>query len=145
MELRGLWNICHEIYACLMLSIVIGLLSVQDDVIKWKHFPRHWPLVMGIHRSPVNSPHKGLWLGTLMLSLTWAWTSGWANHRDAGDLTHYRSHHDVTVMSCWLYLLSLSYIHHGSFGKWCLGICIIHIVNYFAQMLSTIILCWSVR
>ena len=29
------------------------------DVIKWKHFPRYWPFVRGIHRLPVNSPHKG--------------------------------------------------------------------------------------
>ena len=32
---------------------------IHDDVIKWKHFPRYWPFVRGIHRSPVNSPHKG--------------------------------------------------------------------------------------
>ena len=25
--------------------------SFHDDVIKWKHFPRHWPFVRGIHRS----------------------------------------------------------------------------------------------
>ena len=31
----------------------------HDDVIKWKHFPRYWPFVRGIHRSPVNSTHKG--------------------------------------------------------------------------------------
>ena len=31
----------------------------HDDVMKWKHFPRYWPFVRGIHRSPVNSPHKG--------------------------------------------------------------------------------------
>ena len=31
----------------------------HDDVIKWKHFPCYWPFVQGIHRSPVNSPHKG--------------------------------------------------------------------------------------
>ena len=31
----------------------------HDDVIKWKHFPRYWSFVWGIHRSPVNSPHKG--------------------------------------------------------------------------------------
>ena len=31
----------------------------HDDVIKWKHFPRNWPFVRAIHRSPVNSPHKG--------------------------------------------------------------------------------------
>ena len=41
--------------------------SLHDDVIKWKHFPRYWPFVRGIHRSPVNSPHKGQWRGALML------------------------------------------------------------------------------
>ena len=25
---------------------------------KWKHFPRYWPFVRGIHRSPVNTPNK---------------------------------------------------------------------------------------
>ena len=35
----------------------------HDDVIKWKHFLRNWPFVRGIHRSPVNSPHKGQWSG----------------------------------------------------------------------------------
>ena len=34
------------------------IVSLHDDVIKWKHFPRYWPFVWGIHRSPVNSPHK---------------------------------------------------------------------------------------
>ena len=29
------------------------VLSIRDDVIKWKHFPRYWPFVRGIHR--VNS------------------------------------------------------------------------------------------
>ena len=42
---------------------------MHDDVIKWKHFPRNWPFMWGIHRSPVNSPHKGQWRGALMLSL----------------------------------------------------------------------------
>ena len=49
-----------------------GVLALHDDVIKWKHFPRYWPLVRGIHRSPVNSPHKGQWRGALMFSLTCA-------------------------------------------------------------------------
>ena len=40
-----------------------------DDVIKWKHFPHYWPFVRGIHRSPVNSPHKGQWHGALMFTL----------------------------------------------------------------------------
>ena len=34
-------------------------IKVHDDVIKWKHFPRYRPFVWGIHRSPVNSRHKG--------------------------------------------------------------------------------------
>ena len=42
---------------------------LHDDVIKWKHFPRYWPFVRGIHGSPVNSPHKGQWRGALMFSL----------------------------------------------------------------------------
>ena len=29
--------------------------NIHDDVIKWKHFPRYWPFVRGIHRPPVNS------------------------------------------------------------------------------------------
>ena len=57
----------------------------HDDVIKWKHFPRNWPFVRGIHRSPVNSPHKGHWRGALVLSLICVWINGWVNNREAGD------------------------------------------------------------
>ena len=32
------------------------LSNMHDDVIKWKHFPRNWPFVRGIHRSRW-SPH----------------------------------------------------------------------------------------
>ena len=41
----------------------------HDDVIKWKYFPRYWPFVREIHRSPVNSPHKGQWRGALIFYL----------------------------------------------------------------------------
>ena len=44
-------------------------------------------------------PHKGRWRGALMFSLICAWTNGWANDRDAGDLRRHRAHYDVTVMS----------------------------------------------
>ena len=66
----------------------------HDDVIKWRHFPRYWTFVRGIHRSLVNSPHKGQWRGALVFSL-----NGWVNNREAGDLRRYRAHYDVTVMS----------------------------------------------
>ena len=73
--------------------------NYHDDVIKWKHFPRCWPFVRGIHRCPVNSlpakrpvtrsfdiffdlrPNK-------RLSKQW---SGWY-------LRPHRAHYDVTVM-----------------------------------------------
>ena len=71
----------------------------HDDVIKWKHFPRYWPLVRGIHRSPVNSPHKGQWRAAMMFSLICVWINGCVNNREAGDLRRHRGNYDVNVMS----------------------------------------------
>ena len=71
---------------------------MHDDVIKWKHFPRYWLFVRGIHRSPVNSPHKGQWRGALMFSLICARINGWVNKREAGDLRRDHAHYDVIVM-----------------------------------------------
>ena len=70
----------------------------HDDVIKWKHFPRYWPFVLGIPRSPVNSPHKGQWRGALMFSLICVWINGWVNNRYASDLRRHGGHYDVIVM-----------------------------------------------
>ena len=75
-----------------------GFEDRHDDVIKWKLFPRYWPFVRGIHRSPVNSPHKGQWRGAFMFSLICIWMNGWINNRDACDLRRYRAHYDVIVM-----------------------------------------------
>ena len=68
--------------------------------LKWKHFPRYWSFAGGIHRPPVNSPHKGQWRGALMSTLICAWTNGWVNSPDADDLRRHRVHHNVTVMCC---------------------------------------------
>ena len=54
--------------------------------------------VRGIHRRPVDFPHKGQWHGALMFSLICPWTNGGVNNRDADDLRRYRAHYDVTVM-----------------------------------------------
>ena len=70
----------------------------HDDVIKWKHSPPSWPFVRGIHRSPVNSPHKGQWRGALMFPLNCAWINSWVNNREAGDLRRHHAHDDVSVM-----------------------------------------------
>ena len=73
-------------------------LVCHDDVIKWKHFLCYWSFVRGIHRSLVNSPHKGQWRGALVFSLICAWINGWVNNGKAGDLGRHRTHYDVTVM-----------------------------------------------
>ena len=52
------------------------IIFTHDDDIKWKHFPRYWPFVWGIHRSPVHSPHKGQWRGALMFALIYVWING---------------------------------------------------------------------
>ena len=57
-----------------------------------------WPFVRGIHRSPVNSPHKGQWRGALLFSLICVRKNHWVNNREAGDLRRYRAHYDVIVM-----------------------------------------------
>ena len=57
-----------------------------------------YPIVRRIHRSPVNSPHKGQWRGALMFSLISAWINGWVNNRESGDLRRHRTHYYATVM-----------------------------------------------
>ena len=74
------------------------IVFLNDGVIKWKHFHCYWPFVRWIHRSPVSYPHKNQWRGDLMLSLIYAWTNGWTNNPEAGDLRCHRAHQDVTVM-----------------------------------------------
>ena len=85
-------------------------LYMHDDVIKWKHFPRHWSFVRGIHWSPVDSPHKGQWCGALMFSLICAWSNSWAKNRDASD-------YEVTVM--WIFVVEvLSFVLWVTGSQW---------------------------
>ena len=83
----------------------------------WCHqmetFPRYWPFVRGIHRSPVNSPHKGQWRGALMFSLICVWIIGWVNNREAGDLRRYRAHYDVIVMLTGIHLAQMMGVMHS--------------------------------
>ena len=81
-------------------STPLLLLYFHDDVIKRKYFPRCWLFVRGIHRSPVDFPNKGQRHWAMMFSLICAWTNGWVNNQDAGDLRRHRTHFDVTVMWC---------------------------------------------
>ena len=83
-------------------KIFLHFLSIiYDDVIKWKHFQCNWPFVQGIHRSQVNSPHKGQWRRALMFSLICVWTNVWVKNQDAGDLRCHHTHYDIIVMQHW--------------------------------------------
>ena len=68
----------------------------------WRHqletFSALLAFVRGIHRSPVNSPHKDQWRGSLMFSVICAWINGGVNSREAGDLRRHDTHYDVIVM-----------------------------------------------
>ena len=84
----------------------------HDDVIKWKHLSRYWHFVRGIHRRTVDSPHIGQWRGALMFSLICAYTYGWANNQNAGDLRRHCAPYNVTVISIMLYWTFVS-THHS--------------------------------
>ena len=100
--------------------------STHDDVIKWKHFPRYCPFARGIHRSPVNSPHKGQWRGALMFSLICGLKNVWVNNREADDLGRQCAHYDVIVMIytdafidvlvCAFFLQYMALVISNSFG-----------------------------
>ena len=40
-------------------AMVLNWFTCHDDVMTWNRFPHYWPFLRGIHRSPVDSPHKG--------------------------------------------------------------------------------------
>ena len=99
----SVWCLFDLLYHMIYLSIcfqVVWLSQCQwhDDVIKRTHFPRHRPFVRGNPRYPVDFPHKGEWRGALMFSVICAWTNGWADNRNPGDLTRLCSHYNVIAI-----------------------------------------------
>ena len=50
----------------------------------------------------------GQWRGALIFSLICAWTNGWVNNRDTGDLRRHRARYEITVT-----VLDFQY------GHWC--------------------------
>ena len=114
----------------------------HDDVIKWKHFPRNWPFVRGIHRSPVNSPHKWpvtrsfdvffyLSLNKRFCKQSWGWwfeTLSRSFWRHCNEGRHIREHagcrFSIAMLSCLRlpYMLSIliSYLY-SNIGSYKLG------------------------
>ena len=99
---------------------LLTLLTMTIDVFKWRHFPRYWPFVRGIHQSPVNSPTKDsdaeLWC------FLWSAPEQTVNNWDAGDLRCHRGNYDVTVMTRHINAFSAIKCfkgHHSVFLKKC--------------------------
>ena len=109
---RSIQILCNasSIRSVYVISYYIEARYVHDGVIKWKHFPRHWPFVRGIHRSPVNSPHNGQWRGALIFSFICVRTNGWVNSQDAGDFRRHHAHYYVT----WCAFLSIQILYNAS-------------------------------
>ena len=59
-----------------LIDEIIGSTSASqhDDVMTWKRLLHYWPFVGGIHRSPVDSPHKGLVVWSFGVSIGVRWT-----------------------------------------------------------------------
>ena len=55
---------------------------------------------------------RGQWREALMFSLICAWTNGWVNNRDAGDLKRHCTNYDVTVMVRYCYNVFERWIFH---------------------------------
>ena len=95
----------HATVSCFLLHSIFrtsrSVWIVHDDVIKWKHLPRYWPFVRGIHRSPVTGefPTQGpvTWSVDVLFDLrpnkrlSKQWGGWWYE-------TH-RAHYDVIVMN----------------------------------------------
>ena len=98
--MRGLFEVTFVRCSFLKQSHIwyLHLLIIHDDVIKWKHFPRNWPFVRGIHRSRWIPHTKASDAELLMFSLICARINGWVNNGEAGDLRRHHAHYDVNVM-----------------------------------------------
>ena len=83
------------------------VINQHDDVIKWKHFPRYWPFVRGIHPYPVDSSQKIQWCRAFMFSLICAWTKGLSKQSrrrwfETPSCSLWRHRNDMQQPPCWL-------------------------------------------
>ena len=55
-------------------------------------------LALCVGNSPVTGEFSTQRPVTQSFDVFWAWTNGWVNNREAGDLRCHRAHYDITVM-----------------------------------------------
>ena len=81
-----------DVHVCVWLRVHVCF----DDVIKWKHFPRYWPFVRGVHRP--------LWIPLAKASDVALWYCFWSAPEQtveqtiAGDFRRHQAHCDVIIM-----------------------------------------------
>ena len=75
----------------LQTSLLIAGLNEPENV-WWRHQMETFSALLALCAG--NSPV----IVALVFSLMWAWTNGWVNNRDAGDLRRQWAVYDVTVM-----------------------------------------------
>ena len=83
------------------IALIAKHVCIRPSFAGWRHQMESFSALLaitGIHRSPVNSPHKGQWRGAWMFSLICAWINGWVNNGEAGDLRRHHAHYDVTLL-----------------------------------------------
>ena len=110
-----------------MLVPIRNYIDPHDDVIKWRNFPRYWPFARGIHRSPMNSPHKGQWRRALIFfklrlnkrlgKQSWGWWSEtpsrslWRHY----NVSHMLAHILIVVIPEGIHIL---YIDYSAPSRW---------------------------
>ena len=92
----------------------------------------------GIHRSPVNSPHKGQWRGALRFSFICTWINGWVNNREAGDFRHHRAHYDVILM-WYIHVLTIPCTESWGFTRIINREVFFHVRNTHASCIQVVI------
>ena len=98
----NMYNQRDESFVVICVAVVRSFISSLNAW--WRHqmeaFSALLAICAGIHRSPVNTPHKGQWRGALMFPLIRVWINGWVNNREVGDLKRQLPHYDVIIMVC---------------------------------------------
>ena len=89
-------------------SSLFFILTLHDDVIKWKYSPRYCPFVTG--EFPSQRPVT--W--SFDFSLIYTWINDLLNNREAGDFTRHRTHYDVTVMKNYILKMTVTFLR----GQW---------------------------
>ena len=99
------------------------LLSITVDIpfisFPMETFSALLAIVRGIHRSPVNSPHKGQSRGALMFPLICPSINAWVNNLWSGDLRRHRGQYNAIVMFCHQTRSVVLYLQWTGKSKYC--------------------------